>query len=55
MFSTIKDEEMRSGCEERRLQEDAVAKQAKQGFSLCLRKFRWDCGNFAIIAKISQS
>ena len=40
-------------CEERRLQEDAVAKQAKQGFSLCLRKFRWDCENFAILAKFS--
>ena len=29
--------------------------QQFQGISLRLRKFRWNCENFAIIAKISQS
>ena len=40
MFSTIKDEEISSGCEEIRLQEDAVAKQESRDFPYDCEKFR---------------
>ena len=33
---------------------DAVAGSGKQEFSLWLRKFRWDCENFAILAKLGN-
>ena len=59
MISSTQNEEMSSGNDEMEAEMDAEAIQeaagGKHDFHYALRKFRKDCGNFATIAKISQS
>ena len=59
MISSPQNEEMSSGSDELEAELDAEAKQEKAGgkldFHYALRKFRKDYGNYATIAKNSQS
>ena len=56
MISSIKNEEMSSGNDEKEMQRQSRRQQkANTDFCYALRKFRKDCENFATIAKISQS
>ena len=52
MISSTQNEEMSSGNDEKEAEMDAGG---KLDFRYALRKFRKDCENFAIPAKISQS